>query len=87
MRLPFSTAICRPPRLALPPQEGLAGRRMNPIRRNTQASRDGSAHRELLAADYIHEGFTGPVPTDLGARLLAGEMGKKDASEQTPRAP
>jgi hypothetical protein len=42
---------------------------------------------KLLAAGYIQESFTGPVLTDLGARLLAGEMRKKDASEQTPRAP
>jgi hypothetical protein len=41
----------------------------------------------LAASGHIYESFTGPVLTDLGARLLAGEMGKKDASEQTPRAP
>jgi hypothetical protein len=44
------------------------------------ANRVGLPHahvEKLLAAGYIHEGLTGPVLTDLGARLLAGETGKK----------
>jgi len=40
------------------------------------------AHIEkLLAGGYIHKGLVGRVLSDLGARLLAGEMGKKDPYE------
>jgi hypothetical protein len=42
--------------------------------------------REAAGGGYIHKGLVGRVLSDLGARLLAGEMGKKDPYEQTSTA-